>query len=63
MAVPVRLGATPVDLKALLEQARIYEKAGDYPGAERVYRQGLRIAPDNPEVLKRLGILEQTELK
>jgi len=48
---------------ALLQQARIAEKAGDYASAARVYHQALAIAPGNLEVLKRLGVLEQTELK
>jgi protein O-GlcNAc transferase len=53
----------PADVKSLLDQARVYEKASDYAGAERSYRQALALAPDDPEVLKRLGILCQTELK
>jgi protein O-GlcNAc transferase len=51
------------DVKSLLDQARIHEKAEDYSGAEQTYRQALTLAPDDPEVLKRLGILYQTELK
>ncbi len=51
------------DVKTLLEQARAYEKTENYAGAEQSYRQALTLAPDNPEVLKRLGILYQTELK
>jgi tetratricopeptide (TPR) repeat protein len=51
------------DWKALLEQARTAEKAGDYTAAGRVYAQALALAPGNPEVLKRVGVLEQTELK
>jgi tetratricopeptide (TPR) repeat protein len=57
------LAALAADVKSLLQQARAYEKAGDYAGAERNYRQTLMLAPDDPEVLKRLGILCQTELK
>lgn len=52
---------TSVD--SLLQQARIAEKAGDYARADQVYHQALAVAPLNPEVLKRLGVLEQTELK
>ena len=51
------------DLYALLEQARTREKAGDYAAAARVYEQAMALAPGNSEVLKRLGVLEQTELK
>lgn len=57
------LAAGQSDADTLLQQARIAEKAGDYAGAARVYHQALAIAPGNLEVLKRLGILEQTELK
>jgi tetratricopeptide (TPR) repeat protein len=51
------------DLQTLLEQARSDEKTGDYVAAERVYEQALALAPENVETLKRLGVLEQTELK
>jgi tetratricopeptide (TPR) repeat protein len=51
------------DLNALLEQARTREKAGDYAAAARVYEQAMALFPGNSEVLKRLGVLEQTELK
>ena len=59
----ISLAGLPADVKALLDQARACEKAQDYAGAERSYRQALILAPDDPEVLKRLGILQQTELK
>jgi len=39
------------------------EKTGDYQAAERVYRQALVLAPGHLETLKRLGVLQQTELK
>lgn len=51
------------DPDSLLQQARRAEKAGDYASAADAYHQALAIAPGNPEVLKRLGVLEQTELK
>jgi tetratricopeptide (TPR) repeat protein len=51
------------DVANLLEQARAAEKTGDYQAAERVYFQALALAPDNLETLKRLGVLQQTELK
>jgi tetratricopeptide (TPR) repeat protein len=47
----------------LLEEARNKEETGDYAAAEHIYRQALALSPNSPEVLKRLGILEQTELK
>jgi tetratricopeptide (TPR) repeat protein len=51
------------DLKALLEQARTDEKVADYAAAEHAYQQALALAPENLETLKRLGVLQQTELK
>ncbi len=51
------------DVGILLAQARDVEKTGDYQAAERVYLQALALAPGNLETLKRLGILQQTELK
>ena len=48
---------------AFLEQARAAEKTGDYQAAERVYLHALALAPGNLETLKRLGVLQQTELK
>ena len=50
-------------VNALLDQARAHEKSGDYPSAEQIYNQALAINRDDPEILKRLGIVEQTELK
>lgn len=57
------LAVAQSDADTLLQQARIAEKAGDYASAARVYHQALAIVPGNLEVLKRLGVLEQTELK
>lgn len=51
------------DVAPLLEKARAAEKSGDFSAAEGVYQQALRREPGNPEVLKRLGVVEQTELK
>jgi tetratricopeptide (TPR) repeat protein len=51
------------ELDALLAQARLEEKAGDYTGAARMYEQAMTVAPGNLEVLKRVGVLEQTELR
>ncbi len=51
------------DVGTFLEQARAAEKTGNYGAAERVYLQVLALAPGNLEALKRLGVLQQTELK
>lgn len=48
---------------SLLDQARTQEKSGNYAAAEQIYRRALAAAPDNLEILKRFGILLQTELK
>ena len=47
----------------LMERARAAEKSGDLPSAERAYQQALELEPENAEALKRLGVVEQTELK
>jgi len=54
---------TPGRVDALLDKARGEENAGNYDAAENTYRQALAIAPENLETLKRMGVLEQTELK
>lgn len=46
----------------LLEQARAEEKTGNYSAAEALYKRTLQLAPGNIEILKRLGIVQQTEL-
>jgi tetratricopeptide (TPR) repeat protein len=51
------------NVDALLGEARTAEKRGDYDGAAHIYEHALTVAPGNLEVLKRLGVLEQTELK
>ena len=51
------------DVPSLLEKARAAETSGDFSAAEKIYKQVLRLDPGNPEVLKRLGVVEQTELK
>jgi len=53
----------PANIDALLEKARAEESAGNYGAAENTYRAALAIAPENLEALKRMGVLEQTELK
>src|SRR5438477_11851669 len=61
LAAPVVPGQS--DVAAFLEQARAAEKTGDYQAAERAYLQALAIAPGSLETLKRLGVLQQTELR
>ena len=50
-------------VSVLLDQARDDEKSGNYAAAAEIYQRALAIDPDDPEILKRFGILEQTELK
>src|ERR1017187_9215386 len=50
-------------IEPLLQHARNYEAQQNFAAAEDQYKQALEISPGSPEVLKRLGILYQTELK
>ena len=50
-------------LEDYFSQARELEKKEDFAGAESVYRQAAEAFPNQPEVLKRLGLIYQTELK
>ena len=61
--IPAMAWQTATGVDALLEKARGEENTGTYDAAENTYRQALAVAPKNLEVLKRLGVLEQTELK
>ncbi len=47
----------------LFKKAHIDEDAENFAAAESDYRQILASDPDNSEALKRLGVVEQTELK
>ena len=60
---PALTKQVPTHVDALLEKARAEENAGNYDAAEDTYKQALVVAPENLEVLKRLGVLQQTELK
>lgn len=60
VAVPAQ---TPGSVDDYLGQAKPYEDKGDYAGAERVYRSGLSVFPNSLELMKRLGIILQTELR
>jgi tetratricopeptide (TPR) repeat protein len=51
------------NLRSLLDKAQTAETAGDLVTAEQVYQQALQVVPGDPETLKRLGVVEQTELK
>jgi tetratricopeptide (TPR) repeat protein len=50
-------------LESYLSRARQFEAREDYSGAEGVYQQALAVFPGNAEILKRLGIVYQTENK
>jgi tetratricopeptide (TPR) repeat protein len=58
-----RSNELPQALQGYLSRATALENAQNYPKAETVYLQALKAFPNQPEVLKRLGILYQTELK
>src|SRR5690242_9215007 len=55
--------ATRTSLNDYFSHARELEKSEDYAGAESVYQEAAKHYPNQPEVLKRLGIVYQTELK
>ncbi len=48
---------------SLLSQAAELAKTKDYPGAEKLYRLALHDAPDDPEILKALGVVCQAQGK
>jgi tetratricopeptide (TPR) repeat protein len=50
-------------LEEYLRQARELEARQDFAAAEKVYRTAATNFPKQPEVLKRLGLILQTELK
>jgi tetratricopeptide (TPR) repeat protein len=62
-SIPVASQTKNDRVETLLKDARGEENSGNYASAERLYRQALAIAPESLESLKRLGVLEQTELK
>jgi tetratricopeptide (TPR) repeat protein len=62
-SIPVVSQTNNDRVETLLKDARGEENTGNYASAERLYRQALAIAPESLESLKRLGVLEQTELK
>jgi tetratricopeptide (TPR) repeat protein len=45
------------------QRAAQLEKEQDFPAAETIYKQAAHDYPNQPEILKRLGIVYQTELK
>ena len=55
--------ANPQSLDEYFRRARELEQHEDYAGAERLYQDAARSYPHQPEILKRLGIVYQTELK
>jgi tetratricopeptide (TPR) repeat protein len=50
-------------IQEMFQKARTYETERNYPAAESIYQKVLALDPKNAEALKRLGILEQTELR
>ena len=51
------------NLDSYFARARELEKREDYAGAQKIYQQALGDFPDEPEILKRLGIINQTMLQ
>jgi tetratricopeptide (TPR) repeat protein len=54
---------TPRSLDEYFNQARELETRQDFAGAEKIYQAALAAFPNQPEILKRLGFVYQTELK
>ena len=50
-------------LESLLKQAFELEKGKNFSAAEGVYKKALLISPDDPEILKRLGLICQQQGK
>jgi tetratricopeptide (TPR) repeat protein len=50
-------------LEDYFSQARELEQKQDFARGEEVYRRAAEVFPNQPEVLKRLGLIYQTELK
>jgi len=63
LILPAFAAARPQTPEDYLSQAKQHEEKQDYDSAIKVYQQALSAFPDQPEVLKRLGIVYQTELK
>lgn len=59
----VAIAAPQSPLAPIVKQAGTYEGQGNYSAAEQDYVKALRLAPDNPEILKRLGVLYVKEKK
>ncbi|MGO8785869.1 MAG: tetratricopeptide repeat protein [Terriglobia bacterium] len=57
------LSARPQTVESFLSQAKQLEDKQDYDAAIKVYLQASSTFPDQPEILKRLGIMYQTQLK
>src|SRR5277367_598209 len=47
----------------IVAKASALEQSKGYLGAEKAYRQALLATPDDPEILMRLGVVCQMELK
>src|SRR5207247_5302608 len=50
-------------LEDYFRQAKELETREDYSGAEKIYQEAAANYPRQPEILKRLGLIYQTELK
>ena len=63
VTIPALGGGQQEGAAELFKQAKVLDDAQNYEAAESLYRKILSTDPDNPEALKRLGILEQTDGK
>jgi tetratricopeptide (TPR) repeat protein len=63
LALPSLAGSPPQTVENFLSEAKQLEGKQDYDGAIKVYLQASSAFPNQPEILNRLGIMYQTELK
>ncbi len=60
---PLAVAQASQRLESYLTRAQQLEESHDYRGAEATYKEAMAAFPDQPEILKRLGVLYQTEHK
>lgn len=63
LLIPSSISAQGGSQEGSLAQALESEKQKDFAGAERIYKEALRQSADDPEILKRLGIVCQRQGK
>ncbi|HEV2379095.1 MAG TPA: tetratricopeptide repeat protein [Terriglobia bacterium] len=62
-ALPSLAEAPPQTVENFLSEAKQLEEKQDYDRAIKIYLQASSAFPDHPEILERLGVMYQTQLK